>query len=467
MAQEYRAFSAPGKALLAGGYLVLDPAYGGYVTALSARIHAVVKGSYSDNQLVLKETTVSVKSPQFKRSTWTYTYSLNQFDSFIGLVNPDETKNPFAEAAVNTVLAYVNPVNHSRIEITIFSDDAYHSQDKDELLPNSEQPSNRFHWHSFPISDVPKTGLGSSAALTSALTTAILLYYKPELDVTDLKVKSVIHNLSQLAHCTAQKKIGSGFDVASAVCGSIVYKRFPESTLSIISDDVSGVSKDEYSKKVRFLIDQPWDITLDPCNMPGGLTLLMGDINGGSETPKLVSKVLAWRKADPEDANKLWADLNRSNMRLVKLFNDLNATNFSNPEAYNGLIAKCASLSGDELAKLGSVSSSDTFSQVSLNFQDIRHNLRLMTEKSGAPIEPPSQTKLLDNCNRLPGVLGGVVPGAGGFDAICLVVFQQSLEDIKKLTKNDAAFNNLKWLDLHEEKVGVKEESLELYKNLF
>ena len=37
-----RAFSAPGKALLAGGYLVLKPEYRSYVVALSARMHALV-----------------------------------------------------------------------------------------------------------------------------------------------------------------------------------------------------------------------------------------------------------------------------------------------------------------------------------------------------------------------------------------------------------------------------------------
>ena len=40
-----KAFSAPGKALLAGGYLVLDPNYGAYVTALSSRMHAVIESS--------------------------------------------------------------------------------------------------------------------------------------------------------------------------------------------------------------------------------------------------------------------------------------------------------------------------------------------------------------------------------------------------------------------------------------
>lgn len=45
-----------------------------------------------------------------------------------------------------------------------------------------------------------------------------------------------------------------------------------------------------------------------------------------------------------------------------------------------------------------------------------------MSQLSGVPIEPVEQTRLLDACCALPGVLGGTVPGAGGYDAIVLLV---------------------------------------------
>ena len=47
-------------------------------------------------------------------------------------------------------------------------------------------------------------------------------------------------------------------------------------------------------------------------------------------------------------------------------------------------------------------------------FKSIRKNIRAMGEKSGVPIEPPAQTKLLDACEGVEGVFGGTVPGAGG-----------------------------------------------------
>lgn len=56
--------SAPGKVLLAGGYLVLDRKYTGLVFGLSARIHVVVRRNEED--------LVVVRSPQFKEAEWRY-----------------------------------------------------------------------------------------------------------------------------------------------------------------------------------------------------------------------------------------------------------------------------------------------------------------------------------------------------------------------------------------------------------
>jgi phosphomevalonate kinase len=36
----------------------------------------------------------------------------------------------------------------------------------------------------------------------------------------------LVHNVAQFAHCLAQGKVGSGFDVSSATYGSHVYRRF-------------------------------------------------------------------------------------------------------------------------------------------------------------------------------------------------------------------------------------------------
>lgn len=58
--------SAPGKVLLAGGYLVLDPAYSGIVVSTSSRFYSAILNSNKSNQ-------IAVKSPQFINAEWDYT----------------------------------------------------------------------------------------------------------------------------------------------------------------------------------------------------------------------------------------------------------------------------------------------------------------------------------------------------------------------------------------------------------
>jgi phosphomevalonate kinase len=66
------AVSAPGKVLLAGGYLVLDRAYTGLVFGLSARIHVVVHKAESGTSHENKK--IVVRSPQFVDAEWIYGY---------------------------------------------------------------------------------------------------------------------------------------------------------------------------------------------------------------------------------------------------------------------------------------------------------------------------------------------------------------------------------------------------------
>ena len=59
--------SAPGKVLIAGGYLVLDPAYSGVVVSTSSRFHTAIR-----DEPDLKPATIRVRSPQFVDATWLY-----------------------------------------------------------------------------------------------------------------------------------------------------------------------------------------------------------------------------------------------------------------------------------------------------------------------------------------------------------------------------------------------------------
>lgn len=82
-----------------------------------------------------------------------------------------------------------------------------------------------------------KTGLGSSAALCSSLVGALFSYFKAytfTLDDANVECKEVAHRVAQLAHCAAQGKVGSGFDISSAFFGSHIYRRFSKGLVSDI-----------------------------------------------------------------------------------------------------------------------------------------------------------------------------------------------------------------------------------------
>lgn len=68
------AISAPGKVLLAGGYLALDRKYTGLVFGLSARINVVAGQIHSGEGVQMNE--IVVDSPQFKEAQWRYGYRL-------------------------------------------------------------------------------------------------------------------------------------------------------------------------------------------------------------------------------------------------------------------------------------------------------------------------------------------------------------------------------------------------------
>lgn len=444
-----RAFSAPGKALLIGGYLVLDRAHSAYVVALSSRMHAVVK-----SQEATEGTKVSIKSPQFLEGEWIY--ELNGDDFTPREVN--NRVNPFAESTVGTVLAFVNPEQHSNIDITIFSDQGYHSQDN---TITKKSGSKQYSYHSQKITEVPKTGLGSSAGLVAVLTTALYSTYFPNVDLKSKEQLQLIHNLAQVAHCQAQGKVGSGFDIAAATFGSIVYKRFEPSLINNLKSR-SEITKDEQHKQlVKLVSETQWGIRTDKVALPSGIRLIIGDIKGGSNTPKLVSKVMQWRKDDPE-STKVYTAIDKANMKYIESLDKINKLNDTNPYEYQKLLDFVQTHNSIEVLE-SEEEKLQFFKQIIKATSTIRSNFRSITQRSGAEIEPEPQTQLLDECAKINGVISGVVPGAGGYDAISLLVEERSIDNLRQFTKDHKLFENVSWLDLHEEADGIQEEDLANY----
>lgn len=420
---------------------MLDPQYRALVVALSARMHALVSVSENSNG----KFTVDVESPQFTEGRWCYEDG----------VEVNGRRNPFVESTIDIVTTYARQMTSKTmvdqtIKVTMYSDAEYHSRVGGNAR-KSANGSREFLFHENEITKVNKTGLGSSAGLVTSLTAALLSVLIPGFELDSTKWKEIVHNLAQISHCKAQGKIGSGFDVASATFGSIFYQRFDP---KLITDVLAIKDAGDFAVELVKLVNETnWEMVYEPCRVPKGFTLMMGDVQGGSETPKMVSKVNEWRSRDPERALKVWEGLNKNNMKVINGFKELERISQLDPKRYELILAytsthKAADYKNSEFPEISSIVSA---------IDEIRELFKLVTRESGADIEPDEQSVLLDACCDIKGVVGGVVPGAGGYDAICLIVNQEQVPTVKGSQKGE--LSKVRWMDIREESYGLIEES--------
>ncbi|KAI9459088.1 Phosphomevalonate kinase [Russula earlei] len=430
--------SASGKVLLAGGYLVLDPAYSGVVVSTSSRFYSVISNGKNDR--------IVVKSPQFINATWSYTWSISQSALSSSIVvsqldTPAASKNKFVHLALQKTLSLALEVNGpaelerslgAGLHITIAGDNDFYSQQdqlKSRNLPVSlsslaEIPP--FNPTGVGLADVAKTGLGSSAALITSLVTALLVQtgvIAPD-QLASASSRRLAHNVAQFVHCLAQGKVGSGFDVSAAVFGSQLYTRFSPAVLQPIMDDSSG------SQSLLSALapeNRAWDLTVTPFTLPPRTRLLLADIHAGSNTPLLVSQVLKWRAANSATAHSLWTALDQCNTSLGRTLARLTELYERDQHAYVETVRWVSGLQPRQwLANPNMQQEQSTcleaFYEAHLLTEQIRAKMREMGKLSGVEIEPEQQTKLLDASVSMAGVIGGGVPGAGGFDAVWLLV---------------------------------------------
>ncbi|MBB5254244.1 phosphomevalonate kinase [Sulfurisphaera ohwakuensis] len=129
-----------------------------------------------------------------------------------------------------------------------------------------------------------KTGLGSSSASTVALTSCIYYHLFNNLN------KDEIYKLAQKANYIRQKGIGSGFDIASAVYGSIVYRRFY---------DIEKI-----------------DSIIEPLKI-GNYEMLLGFIGESFSTVNSVAKFI--EKSNNEEFKKVMKYIDEENIMAIKL----------------------------------------------------------------------------------------------------------------------------------------------------
>ncbi|EJU04392.1 phosphomevalonate kinase [Dacryopinax primogenitus] len=436
--------SAPGKVLIAGGYLVLDPAYTGVVVSTSSRFYTVISDGNGFNP-----GRVTVKSPQFTDGLWEYDVNVKGEEVEVVQVQEGEhrsilkPRNKFVQLAIQRSLllalelkgaASLESSLSKGLNIYILGANDFYSQ-RSALaslnLPRTLEALHKltpFRPCNVPISQVHKTGLGSSAALITSLVCALLLHAgvvsTSELSKAELTHdRKLVHNAAQYVHCLAQGKVGSGFDVASAVFGSQLYRKFGPAVLEPLMGD--SVHAKLLAETLR--PENPkWDHEVKPFRLPPGLRLMLADVDAGSDTPSLIGKVLSWRKNNVEEALHVWTAISEANSCLAVSLNELSELNDADPATYTAVFTKAAALIKAKWSTAFEDPASDkivnVLSEVATATEDIRSGMRQMGILADVPIEPDEQCRLLDACIAVPGVIGGGVPGAGGYDAIWLLV---------------------------------------------
>lgn len=466
--------SAPGKVLITGGYLILERPNSGLVLSTTARFYAIVKPLLEEvkpDSWAWSWTDVRIISPQLSREA---TYKLSLKNSTLQCTSSGETTNPFVEQAVQYCVAASKIILSDKeknealhkillqgLEITIIgSNDFYSYRNQIEklgipLTSNALASIPPFSSITFNVEDsndgatkckpeVAKTGLGSSAAMTTSVVASLLHY----LGAVNLSFSSqnknlasignpdldLVHIIAQSAHCMAQGKIGSGFDVSAAVYGSQRYVRFSPSVISTAQATGGKYTPDVISD----ILKENWDHEKLKFSLPPLMTLLLGEPGtGGSSTPSMVGSVKQWQKNDPEKSQEIMRRLAEANFKLETEFKRLSSLAEEQLETYKQIINKCSGHVHDKWMEQvgdqfqGSVVKSLLGARDA--FLEIRYHLQQMGGAAGIPIEPKSQTELLDATMNMKGVVLAGVPGAGGFDAVFAIILEGADADVSTM----------------------------------
>ena len=465
--------SAPGKLLLAGGYLVLESPHPGVVIGVDKRFYCTVQCQRSSTDATTTASNaittipIAVKSPQFQQE-WNYTWDRTSHS--LTKANQEQSDNPFCEKALRLSMLCLLDNNGDTstppqsahnddiisLTVTIRGDNDFYS-----LVPHLQErhlPRNLEGALQLPPflpvarddqHRILKTGLGSSACLVTSVVAAMVHVLLDDKISSSLSTttttadgtRQIIFRLAQIAHCHAQGKVGSGFDVASACFGSHIYERFPNETIADLLSTLEGVeqesttttSMDEVKHELcSKVFDTQWQGGLKaPLHLPSFLQVMLADVSGGSESPSMARKVLAWKKdaqntaSEERKAIPHWNDLAMLNPQVGQLWQALH-------DCPQPTEAELTALATTGAMEWKNNNTSPTVAHILHNLhttlQETRVHLKAMGEAAQVPIEPDEQSDLANATLQLPGVVAALVPGAGGYDALaCVYINHESV----------------------------------------
>lgn len=351
--------SAPGKILWIGGYSVLERPNISYVTA--------VKSYVTVNSRQTEEGTVEFNAPQLGMT------AKGAVDASSGILKIEVQKElVLLKTSVETALRYASAIGAKLqgLSIDTRNDDAFS--------------------YSVAGGKVVKSGLGSSAAITVASIASVLKALEVKAN------KNQVHKLAQIAHSFATGKVGSGFDIAAASYGSILYTRYSPEIVKALPPDYAN-------RDLVKLIKRRWDCTVQKFPLPKVFKLSFANFIGESMiTTTSVGSVAEFKKTNPDRYNELIKGINEENVRSV-----------------------------EALRRIGN-GENDALDVFKESFDKARLLTKELGVLSNVGIEPEDCTSLIDE-SRHNGAFVAKLPGAGGRDSIAAL--STSKEEFARLRK--------------------------------
>ena len=340
---------AHGKVLWLGGYSILEKPNIGYVTTVDAGVHAYFQKRESS--------LVSISVPQFEQN------AEGTIDSSTGDIKIETTKELLlVKTTIKVASSYAAAFGYS---LSGFS------------LRTLNDPAFSYRVGT-GTAKLSKSGLGSSAAVTVAVADAIFKAFGVSKSEND-----ALHKIAQISHSLATGKIGSGFDIAAATYGDIVYSRYSPEFIESIPMNFSGTDIAEAVKK-------KWDYQISPLPLPKAFSFSMANfVDDAAITTKMVGSVKEFKRIHESEYSKLITDMNEQNKTAIDALR---------------IIQKD---SEDE----------DALSSFRDAFNKGRQLSKELGIESKVPIEPDDITDLIQGTVKN-GAFVAKSPGAGGYDAI-------------------------------------------------
>ncbi len=397
--------SAPGKILWLGGYSILERPNVGFVTGVDKRVFV---------QATEVETGFcNFKIPQFSvdlAGKWE-----NGKIVFAGTPSEQELSSvKFVKIAADVCRAYFVSlgIHFKGIELYSISDPAFGSGGS-------------------------KSGLGSSAAATTAAVAAIFeLHGKPVKDNLQ-----EIHKAAQITHSLAQGKIASGFDVAASCFGGCKYVRYSKELIPMTASE----------QEIANAVSVKWDYEAERIELPRGFLVQIASFAGESaSTTSMVKAINAWRDATPENKQeyaRLFREANDANEKAIGALVRINRKSHENPRDYIDLLSHVEQ----------DPDSDGPLKEFRIAFEKSREILKELGTKSGAGIEPDEYTKLI-KASEENGAFVARLPGAGGGDAIAAICLSSTGKERLAQFWKSYSEKKLEHLDVGVSNQGVRTE---------